>query len=432
MGLNESKSGNVVIVGGGFAGVALAKRLERQLPRDRGIYLLSRENFITYNPLLPEVVGASILPGHVVAPLRQMIRRTRIHMVTVTDIDLENKRVNYRGGGTGYLEYDQLVLACGVDANLAIISGMDEHGLPLKTVGDALFLRNRVIERLEQATIEPDPERRRWLMAFIVVGGGFSGVEVAGELFDFLYSAVKYYKNVTREDCRVVVLEGGDRLLAELSASLAKKTLRVMARRGIEIQLNALALAVDDHSIRLQSGDVLEGGTVICTIGTAPQSLIVVGGGFSGVEVAGELFDFLYSAVKYYKNVTREDCRVVVLEGGDRLLAELSASLAKKTLRVMARRGIEIQLNALALAVDDHSIRLQSGDVLEGGTVICTIGTAPQSLTGQLPLPKERGRIQTNPDMSVSGFAGVWALGDCALVPNGRDGSVSPPTASTS
>ncbi|MFB3103769.1 MAG: NAD(P)/FAD-dependent oxidoreductase, partial [Pseudomonadales bacterium] len=170
---------NVVIIGGGFAGAVLAKSLERRLPEAWSIYLLSQDNFITYNPLLAEVVGASVLPGHVVAPLRQMLKRTRIRMVNVTGIDVEDKRVNYLGEGSGTLDYGQLVLAYGVDANLDIVKGMAEHGLPLKTVGDALFLRNRIIERLEQATIQPDRERRRWLTTFIVVGGGFSGVEVA-------------------------------------------------------------------------------------------------------------------------------------------------------------------------------------------------------------------------------------------------------------
>ena len=167
---------NVVIIGGGFAGAVLAKSLERRLPKAWSIYLLSQDNFITYNPMLPEVVGASVLPGHVVAPLRQMLKRTRIRMVNVTGIDVEDKRVNYSGEGSGSLDYGQLVLAYGVDANLDFVKGMADHGLPLKTVGDALFLRNRIIARLEQATIQPDRERRRWLTTFIVVGGGFSGV----------------------------------------------------------------------------------------------------------------------------------------------------------------------------------------------------------------------------------------------------------------
>ncbi len=313
---------NVVIIGGGFAGAVLAKSLERRLPKAWSIYLLSQDNFITYSPLLPEVVGASVLPGHVVAPLRQMLKRTRIRMVTVTGIDVERKRVNYLGEGSGSLNYGQLVMAYGVDANLDFVKGMADYGLPLKTVGDALFLRNRIIARLEQATIQPDRERRRWLTTFIVVGGGFSGVEVAGELFDFLCSAVRYYKNVTKEDCRVVLLQGGDRLLPELSPSLGKSTLRLMRKRGIDVRLNAQVTFVNNRSVHLGSDEVIRGGTVVCTIGTAPH-----------------------------------------------LLSEA------------------------------------------------------------LPFAKDRGRIRTNPDMSIAGFPGVWALGDCAIVPNAYDNKASPPTA---
>ena len=313
---------NVIIVGGGFAGVALAKALESCMPTEWQIYLLSQENFITYSPLLPEVVGASLLPGHVLAPLRQMLNRTRIRMVSVTKIDVEHRRVHYQGREMGYLDYDQLVVACGVDANLEVVEGMGEHGLPLKTVGDALFLRNRIIERLEQATIEPDTNIRRWLTTFIVVGGGFSGVEVAGELFDFLCAAVKYYKNVTKGDCSVVLLQGIDRLLPEVSPRLGKYALDVMRKRGLDVRLNAQA---------------------------------------------------------------------------DR--------------------------------VDECSVRLNSGEIIEGGTVICTIGTMPRSFTLSLPFPKVRGRIQAAADMSVPGYEGIWALGDCAVVPNEHDREVSPPTA---
>ncbi len=169
-------SETVVIIGGGFAGATLAKRLERQLPSSSSICILSKDNFITYNPLLPEVVGASVLPSHTVVPLRLMVGRARIRTVTVDKVDLERKCVHYTGEGRGHIDFDQLVLACGVNVNLAIVEGMAEHGLPLKTVGDALFLRNRIIARLEQAEIQPDLMRRRWLMTFIVVGGGFSGV----------------------------------------------------------------------------------------------------------------------------------------------------------------------------------------------------------------------------------------------------------------
>ena len=313
---------HVVIVGGGFAGVTVARRLEKRLDPDWEIYLLSEENYLTYKPLLPEVVGASILPSNVVAPLRQMTRRTRLRMVRVEGIDVAAKTVHYRGREPGNLNYDELVLACGQRPRVDLIEGMDRYGNPLATVGDALHLRNRILARLEQATIEPDRSTRNWLTRFVVVGGGFSGVEVAGELFDFLCAAVPYYKNVSAQDCRVTLLHAGDRLLPELSPRLG--------------------------------------------------------------EVARKNF---------------------------------------------AKRGINVHLDARAVRVDRDGVTVADGDRISGGTVVTTIGTQPQPFTEAVDLPKERGRFVTAPDMSVEGAGGIWAIGDCALVPNAWDGEYSPPTA---
>jgi NADH dehydrogenase len=317
-----SDTRNLVIIGGGFAGITLAEQLEHRLPPGWKLTLVSQENFITYNPLLPEVVGASIMPGHVVAPLRQMIHCSSVCMAQVSEIDLESRTIHYLGEGTGRLDYDQLVLAIGVQSNLHLIKGMAQYALPLKTLGDALFLRNRIIARLEQAELQPDPEARRWLTTFVVIGGGFSGVETAGELIDFLHASLRYYPRIRREDVRVALLHGQDRLLPELSPSLG---------------------------------------------------------------------EFAY--------------------------------------RKMRMQGLEVRLNARAVRIDDRHVTLADGELIAAGTVVSTIGTVPNPLVGELPLPKDRGRIATNPDMSVPGFPGVWALGDCAAVPNARDGKISPPTA---
>jgi NADH dehydrogenase len=313
---------NLVIVGGGFAGTRTARKLEHTLPPDWTLTLMSQENFITFNPLLPEVVGASIMPSHVIAPHRQMIHCSHVCMAQVSEIDTAAHMIHYLGEGPGVLRYEQLVLTCGTNANLDIVKGMGQNALPLKTLGDALFLRNRIIARLEQAELQPDPEHRRWLTSFIVVGGGFSGVETAGELVDFLYASLKYYKRIRREDLRIVLLHSGERLLPELSVRLGEFTLRKM-RRG----------------------------------------------------------------------------------------------------------GVDVRLGARAVRVTDRHLLLESGEILAGGTVICTIGTQPNSLLESIPAMKSRGRLVVNPDMSVPGVDGVWAAGDCAAVINALDGKVCPPTA---
>ncbi|MFQ5936622.1 MAG: NAD(P)/FAD-dependent oxidoreductase [Acidiferrobacterales bacterium] len=313
---------DIVILGGGFGGTTLAQRLERRLPGGQRVALLSKNNFVTYSPLLPEVVGASILPGHVVAPIRQMTKRSHFYMVRVTAIDLDRQQIHYRGMGPGVIHYEQLVLACGVAANLDRVPGLNKYGLPLKTLGDALYLRNRVMVRLEQAELQTNPEARRCLTTFVVVGGGFSGVEVAGEITDFLRAAVRYYPQVDREDCRVVLLHDRERILPELSPRLG---------------------------------------------------------------------DF--------------------------------------ALRKMRKGGIDIRLNARVNEVKDQCVTLESGERLYSGTVISTVGTGPNPLIAQLPVPKQRGRVETAADMSVPDYPGLWALGDCAAVVNAHDGRLSPPTA---
>jgi NADH dehydrogenase len=313
---------SLLIVGGGFAGTRAAQVLERTLPPDWMLTLISQENFITFNPLLPEVVGASILPSHVIAPHRQMIHCSHVCMAQVTEIDTAARVVHYLGEGAGTIPYDQLILACGTNANLDVVRGMGNYGLPLKTLGDAMFLRNRIIARLEQAEMQPDPEHRRWLTSFIVVGGGFSGVETAGELVDFLYASLKYYKRISCEDLRIVLLHGTDRLLPELSPHLGAFTLRKMRSRRIDVRLDARAV------------------------------------------------------------------------------------------RVTAR-----------------DVHLESGEIIQGGTVICTIGTQPNGLLESIPAVKNRGRLVVNADLSVPGVEGVWAAGDCAAVINALDGKLCPPTA---
>ncbi len=158
-------------------------------------------------------------------------------------------------------------------------------------------------------------------------------------------------------------------------------------------------------------------------------SFVIIGGGFSGVETAGELADFLYASLRYYKRVRAEDLSITLLHSGDRLLPELSASLGVFTLKRMTARGIKVRLNERAVRVTDRDVHLKSGSVVAAGTVICTIGTQPNSLIDALPSPKNRGRLVVNPDMSVPGLEGVWAAGDCAAVINAMDGKISPPTA---
>ncbi len=265
---------NVVVIGGGFAGVTLARDLERRLPEPWDIYLLSKTNLITYNPLLPEVVGASVLPGHVVAPLRSILRRTRMRMVEVDGIDPDTQRVHYRNPLQGSVRYDHLVFACGVGADVSMVPGMQAHGMALKTLGDALHLRNQVIRRLEEATITLDPARREWLTNFVVVGGGFSGVEVAGEIQDLLIDAAPLFKRIDNHHCRVHVVHSGEHLLPELDPGLGAYAGALLTRRGVCLHLNERVASVDGEGVTLRGGARVEGGSIVCTIGTEPHPFV--------------------------------------------------------------------------------------------------------------------------------------------------------------
>jgi NADH dehydrogenase len=322
--MNQRRS--VVIVGGGFAGTAAARELAGRLPADVDLTLVSEESYTTFNPMLPEAVGASIFPEQVVAPLRELLMpdgRSRFVMGRVTAVDTPAQRLRCETlHGTLELAYDHLVLAFGNRARLDLLPGMAEHALPLKTVGDAMEIRNVVLRRLACIELEGEADRRRALGHFIVIGGGFSGVEVAGELVDCLRSIRRYYPRVQADELKVTVLHDGERLLPDLPAPLGAAALKSLRRRGVDVRLGARA-------------------TLITAQGVA-------------------------------------------LVDGTSLLAD---------------------------------------------TRIGTIGTRPNALAAALGLPAERGRIRVEGDLSVPGVPGLWALGDCAAIPNAHDGQLAPPTA---
>lgn len=269
-------SHHVVIVGAGFAGTTLARALERRLPDGWQVVLVSEESYTTFNPMLAEVVGASVFPEHVVAPVRQMLRPTsRFVMGRVGAVDFAARCVTAETlAGRQQIAYDQLVFAFGTRANLALVPGLAEHALPLKLVGDALHIRNRVLQRIARIELERDPAVRRRLGRFVVIGGGFSGVEVAGELADFLAGVRRYYPRVRDGELGVTILQDSNRLLLELPASLGAAAARSLASRGVDVRLAARAASVDADGVVLDGGTRIDAATVVCTIGTKPNPLV--------------------------------------------------------------------------------------------------------------------------------------------------------------
>src|SRR6516162_1280006 len=234
----------VILVGGGFGGITLAQHLERKVTSEVEIVLISSENHFVFTPMLAEVVGRSISPWHMAVAGRQMVRHTTWLTAEVTDIDLQTRLVRYvgEGGESASHTYDHLVLACGSVMNMTMMPGLAAYTYPMKTLGDAIYLSNDLISRFEEAAVETDPARRRRLLNFVVVGGGFTGVEVAGAITEITKHALRFYPNLKRERANIILLQHGNELIPELNApSLSNFAHYKLRDAGVDVRLNSSA-----------------------------------------------------------------------------------------------------------------------------------------------------------------------------------------------
>jgi NADH dehydrogenase len=263
----------ILILGGGFAGVYTARCLEKLLRSDEAsITLINRENYWVYQPMLPEVISGSIGLTNVVSPIRRLCPRTNLIMREVEDIDLQKQIVSISPGfrpRQHQLKYDHLVIALGNITNFHGMPGMIENAMPFRTLADAMVLRNHLIHVLEEADVEENPELRRQLLTFVVGGGGFSGVEVMAELNDFVHSVKRNYLRLRNERHRCVVVQAGDRILPEMSETLALFAQRILRKRGVEIILNDRLRAATSERAILQSGTEIPCKTLISIVPSA-------------------------------------------------------------------------------------------------------------------------------------------------------------------
>ncbi|HKQ74136.1 MAG TPA: FAD-dependent oxidoreductase [Blastocatellia bacterium] len=315
----------VIIVGGGFGGVTLAQYLERKLSAEVEIALISSENHFLFTPMLAEVVGRSLSPMRIAVAGRRMVRRTTWLTAQVTNLDLQGNLVSYVGAGgeSASLTYDHLVLACGSVFNMNLMPGLSAYAYPLKTLGDAIYLSNDLIKRLEEASVETDPARRRKLLNIVVIGGGFSGVEVAGAMAEIARESLRFYPTLQGERPNIILLQHAASLIPEMNAP----------------------------SLSIFACDKLR------------------------------------------------------------------------------EAGVDVRLNTGAREVTAAGVRLEGGELIEAATVVSTVGTSPNPLIQRLGLPLEHGRLVTNPDMKVKNTRNVWAIGDCAIIPNAFNNRPSSPTA---
>jgi NADH:quinone reductase (non-electrogenic) len=314
----------VVVVGGGFAAVQFAKTLRSKLRASEcDILLFSRENHMVFHPLLADVAGASINADSAAAPLRQMLPGIECRTERVQRINLSSSEIEFDDGNGALtrLHYDHVVVACGAESNLGIIPGMSDHAFAFKVMRDAIELRQQIVRQMESAEAATDPNLRRWHLSFIIVGAGFSGVEVAGEINELVRSSTRFYQNFRKEEVVVSLVHSQDQILPEVAPKL-----REFARKKME------------------------------------------------------------------------------------------------------KAGITMLLNTRAVAATHEGVELNDGRMLTGGTVVCTIGTAISPIVQALDVPKERGRIRTTPEMRIEGQTNAWAIGDCAYIINAFDNKPAAPT----
>lgn len=266
----------IVIIGGGFAGVKCARTL-RSLQRksDAEIILFNEENHLVFSPLLADAVGSSLNLQDVTVPLRQLLPDVTCRTEEVKRIDLASDCIEYEGhdGLPRQLHYDHIVVACGNISNLNVVPGMADHAHPLKTVGDAAMLRTHILEQMEKAETCDHDERRRWYLSFIVVGGGYSGVETAGEINDLVRSSRRFYQNIREEDISVTIIHSRDQLLPEISPSLREFAREKMAEAGVTIRLNSRVQLATGEGVGL-ADTFVSGGTIVCTIGSTIAPII--------------------------------------------------------------------------------------------------------------------------------------------------------------
>ncbi len=272
----------ILILGGGFGGVYAALALEKLLRRElRGgrveLGLVNRDNYMVFQPMLPEVISGSIGVVDTITPIRRLCPSTNLYTRTIEKIDLSRKRVSVAAGfGSRMcaLEYDHLIIALGTVTSFAGHLGLAEHALPFRDLGDALALRNRIIQTLEEADIEPDPAARRGLLTFVVAGGGFSGVEAVAELNDFVRSAARAFRNIKGGEIRVILLHAQRLILPELPKSLAEYAQGLLMKRGVEIRLNAHLNGATTDAAVLASGERIPTRTLVSTVPSAPNPLV--------------------------------------------------------------------------------------------------------------------------------------------------------------
>jgi len=276
--LSQDKK-RIVILGGGFGGVYTALELEKSLAKspDIEITLVNSENFFLFTPMLHEVAASDLDITNIVSPIRKLLRRVKFFQGEVISVDPAERRVRVCHGGDAHahdLPFDYLVVALGSMTNFYNLPGVQEHSMTMKTLGDAIHLRNRAIAALEEADTECAQAIREPLLTFVVVGGGFSGVETIGGLHDFVMGSLRYYPNIKPQHVRMVLVHSGDVILPELGAELGAYAQRKLERQGVQIITKNKLRSASAEGVILTDGTFIRTRHVVWTAGTTPHPLL--------------------------------------------------------------------------------------------------------------------------------------------------------------
>jgi NADH dehydrogenase len=381
-GADPIPSKKVLILGGGFAGVEVLRRLQNRFQNDVSvdITMVSKDNFFLFTPMLHEVASGMIETRHIVTPIRAFCNRAKFYAAKVEHIDLSNKtivietpiaslskKVSYNEVDStteeekeeskaillsksqiDRLSYDYLLIAIGSETKFFGMPGIEKHSFTIKSWNDAIVIRNHIIHQLEQAEVLLRQQINP--------------------------SSSDDYDNINGKH---------------------------------------LDLYQKDEKERL-------------------MTFVIVGGGFAGVETAGELNDFLRDSVEdYYHNIEAKDIRVILIQSGKRLLPEMGEELAKFAMQKLIQSGVEVILEARVTDVTENSIKIEDGRTISTNTVIWSAGVGPNPIVEEIPCKHDQrsGRIVVNKFLEVEGYPGVFAIGDCAFIIDPNTGNPYPPTA---
>ena len=378
----------ILILGGGFAGVEVLRRLQDRFQNDVSIdiTIVSKDNFFLFTPMLHEVASGMIETRHIVTPIRAFCNRAKFYSARVELIDLKNKQIvigshssssipvaansgaiitdkkeqeplaladplilsevkKDEEGQKDKLSYDYLVIALGSETKFFGMADIEKHAFTIKTWNDAIIIRNHVLHKLEQAEL-------------------------------------------------------------------------LLRRRGQQHYDHDDDNNLKSHNKTKEKASLL--------------TFVIVGGGFAGVETAGELNDFLRDSVKdYYHNIEPKDMRIIIIQSGNRLLPEMSEGLAEFAMQKLIQSGVEVILNARVVGAPADSVKLKDGRIISTSTIIWSGGVAPNPITEELPCEHEKksGRIVVDKFLEIEGYPGVFAIGDCAFIIDPNTGNPYPPTA---